>query len=423
MFNNYQQHKSHLLGKKSWNVYNADNVARVRRDEAEARAREEAEEQRMQQVDAERRLAILRGEVPPPFEEQPPASESSHDHGRRHRERDPLIEGRKRKRAGEDDTDFEMRVARERATAGQNAARELSGPVKSTSITTTTASLVDSRGHITLFSEEELRLAEKDEKTETEAAKKKRGEAEQHQVRFTSAAGRDAEGLLARNGPWYATPDGDVAALVPSKNVFGKEDPGRKAREVERLSASDPLAMMKRGAKMKSDDEKRGGEQNTAGKDTIIGRLVMNLTVASGLGRRGGNGTMIETDRETKTGTATVTITMSMTGIMNGVVTMRKGRGIATENEVGGVKEMRKGGEITLVTGTIDGLARTETIASIASTKTVMLMMVSMTITSITARRGQITGTSQDVQDTVRHSILDFCITQCSQYIKTLAST
>ncbi|KAK3489632.1 hypothetical protein B0T13DRAFT_480256 [Neurospora crassa] len=252
----------HLLGKKSWNVYNADNVARVRRDEAEAHAREEAEEQRMQQVDAERRLAILRGEVPPPLEEQPPASESSHDHGRRQRERDPLAEGRKRKRAGEDDTDFEMRVARERATAGQNAARELSGPVKSTSISTTTASLVDSRGHITLFSEEELRLADKGEKTETEAAKKKRGEAEQHQVRFTSAAGRDAEGLLARNGPWYATPDGDVAALVPSKNVFGKEDPGRKAREVERLSASDPLAMMKRGAKMVRDLNKEREREN-----------------------------------------------------------------------------------------------------------------------------------------------------------------
>ncbi|KAK3392465.1 hypothetical protein B0T20DRAFT_383266, partial [Sordaria brevicollis] len=250
----------HLLGKKSWNVYNADNVARVRRDEAEARAREEAEEQRMQQEDAERRLAILRGEVPPPLEE-PPAASDSGDHGRRHRERDPLAGGRKRKRAGEDDTDFEMRVARERAAMGESAVRELSGPVVKLTSTTTT-SIIDSRGHITLFGEEEVRLAERNQGAESEAAKKKREEAEQHQVRFTSAAGRDAEGLLAKNGPWYATPDGDVAALVPSKNVFGKEDPGRKAREVERLSASDPLAMMKRGAKMVRDLNKEREREN-----------------------------------------------------------------------------------------------------------------------------------------------------------------
>ncbi|KAA8631244.1 hypothetical protein SMACR_08260 [Sordaria macrospora] len=253
----------HLLGKKSWNVYNTDNVARVRRDEAEARAREEAEEQRMQQVDAERRLAILRGEVPPSLEEPVSSADPSNDPGRRrHRERDLLAGGRKRKRAGEDDTDFEMRVARERAMVGANAASELSGPVVNSASSTTAASLVDSKGHITLFAEEELKLAEKGEDLETEAAKRKREEAEQHQVRFTSAAGRDSEGLLAKNGPWYATPDGDVAALVPSKNVFGKEDPGRKAREVERLSASDPLAMMKRGAKMVREINKEREREN-----------------------------------------------------------------------------------------------------------------------------------------------------------------
>ncbi|KAK3344822.1 hypothetical protein B0H65DRAFT_524105 [Neurospora tetraspora] len=404
----------HLLGKKSWNVYNTDNVARVRRDEAEARAREEAEEQRMQQVDAERRLAILRGEVPPPLEE-PPAADSS-NHGRRHRERDPLTEGRKRKRAGEDDTDYEMRVARERATAGESAARELSGPVKSTSITT--ASLVDSRGHITLFAEEELKLAEKDEKTETEASKKKREEAEQHQVRFTSAAGRDAEGLLAKNGPWYATPDGDVAALVPSKNVFGKEDPGRKAREVERLSASDPLAMMKRGAKMVRDLNKERERENEERERELKDlrkeerrrekrRRTEHRRERHDSREPGGNETITETDREIET--ATVSVAMTATEIVNGVAIMRKGRETATENEVVSVKETGKGEEITLVTGTIDGLARSGTTASIATTEIAMVMMVSMIIINIiTDQKGRVTRTSQDMEEVIAHNILIF---------------
>ncbi|KAJ2986204.1 hypothetical protein NUW58_g5139 [Xylaria curta] len=56
---------SHLLGKKSWNVYNPANIARVKRDEAEAQVRAEAEEKRQQDAEAKRRLAILRGEDPP----------------------------------------------------------------------------------------------------------------------------------------------------------------------------------------------------------------------------------------------------------------------------------------------------------------------------------------------------------------------
>ncbi|KAG9717065.1 hypothetical protein KCU60_g9544, partial [Aureobasidium melanogenum] len=52
----------HLLGKKSWNVYNKDNIDRVRRDEAAAQAREQEAERRMDQEDAARRIAILRNE-------------------------------------------------------------------------------------------------------------------------------------------------------------------------------------------------------------------------------------------------------------------------------------------------------------------------------------------------------------------------
>ncbi|KAK4458432.1 hypothetical protein QBC42DRAFT_276732 [Cladorrhinum samala] len=234
----------HLLGKKSWNVYNADNVARVRRDEAAAKAKEEAEEQRMQEEDAERRLAILRGEVPPPLEDAPPEE----DLARPSKDRLPF-EGRKRKRAGEDDTDFEMRVAKERAEAGSRATRDLA-PRGGDS------SLVDSKGHITLFAEAQL-PPEKNEEAEREAAQKQREYMDQYQMRMANAAGRDGQGLT-KDGPWYASADGEASTVVPSKNVFGKDDPQRKLREATRLDASDPLAMMKKAAaKVRELDKER----------------------------------------------------------------------------------------------------------------------------------------------------------------------
>ena len=242
--------RSHLLGKKSWNVYNADNIARVRRDEAAARVREEADEQRMQQADADRRLAILRGEEPPapplptPFRD---AVDTVTTTAHSRPGRDGSI--RKRKRAGEDDTDFEMRVAREHAEAGDRASRELM-PLPS-------SSLVDSAGHISLFGgADELTTgrAGGNEEYEQDKKRKERELANQHQVRLADAAGRDGQGLTDGRAPWYATVDGEApAALVPSTNVWGKQDPGRKVREAARLDAGDPLAMMKRGAAMVRD--------------------------------------------------------------------------------------------------------------------------------------------------------------------------
>ncbi|KAK3321120.1 hypothetical protein B0T19DRAFT_259079 [Cercophora scortea] len=255
----------HLLGKKSWNVYNADNIARVQRDEAAARAQEEADEQRMQEGDASRRLAILRGESPPPLPEvleTDQGREPKHSHRRGDRDR-------KRKRAGEDDTDFEMRIAREQAEAGARVAAELSlgaipaaQQLPSTSSTTT---LYDSAGHISLFEPPPQNSQEKNPEAEREAAKKKREYTDQFQMRLVNAAGKDGLGLTD-GGPWYAAADGSEVsnALVPTKNVWGEEDPRRKVRETARLGASDPLAMMKRGAaKVRELDRerKREGEE------------------------------------------------------------------------------------------------------------------------------------------------------------------
>ncbi|KAF5643266.1 hypothetical protein F52700_2982 [Fusarium sp. NRRL 52700] len=225
----------HLLGKKSWNVYNADNIARVRRDEAAAKAAEEAEEQRMQEIDAQRRLAILRGEVPPPIEDDEPPKDEEHPV----RDRDAsqrTSTRRKRKLPGEDDTDFEMRIVRE----NENSALVRIEPEKKS---TSSAPLVDHNGHIDLLGDEKSRAhAEKNEEAEKEAKKKKQSYEDQYTMRFSNATGRD--GVLK---PWYSQSDA-AAPDASSKDVWGNHDPNRKERDTKRIVSNDPLAMMKQGA-------------------------------------------------------------------------------------------------------------------------------------------------------------------------------
>lgn len=262
---------SHLLGKKSWNVYNADSIARVQRDEAAAAAAEEAAEQRMQEVDAARRLAILRGETPPPLPEAEPEIDPS-DKKFTRRDRDGSgFQSKKRKRTGEDDTDFEMRLARERAEVGAKVSGEL--VVKSKE----TVDIVDKAGNIDLVGAPPAPspAAQKNPEYEREAAKKKREMEDQVQMRFSNAAGRDG---FAAGAPWYAKADGRTSTAIattiaattttkegldaeigmeaPTKNVWGKDDPRRKVRAVQKLNTDDPLAMMKTGAKRAREVEK-----------------------------------------------------------------------------------------------------------------------------------------------------------------------
>ncbi|ROV92593.1 hypothetical protein VMCG_08908 [Cytospora schulzeri] len=262
----------HLLGKKSWNVYNADSIARVQRDEAAAAAAEEAAEQRMQEVDAARRLAILRGETPPPVPEAEPVIDPS-DKKFTRRDRDSSgFQSKKRKRTGEDDTDFEMRLARERAEMGAKVAGELVVKAKGES-----GDIVDKAGHIDLVGGPPAPppAAQKNPEYEREAAKKKREFEDQFQMRFSNAAGRDG---FSAGAPWYAKADGrratdlatttavsttskagldaEIGMDAPTKDVWGNDDPRRKVRAVQRLNTDDPLAMMKTGAKRAREVEK-----------------------------------------------------------------------------------------------------------------------------------------------------------------------
>ncbi|RDW68353.1 hypothetical protein BP5796_09010 [Coleophoma crateriformis] len=227
----------HLLGKKSWNVYNHDNVERVKRDEAAARAKEEAEEQRMQEIDAARRMQILRGEEPTPIlaiEDKP----SDHDSVR---ERRPSGRDRKRRRYDENETDFEMRVASEQ-TQLNNEERQivLRRPVKD-------VPLVDHAGHIDLFPQEPAKVSvEKNAEAEKEKAKKQKEYEDQYTMRFSNAAGFK-QGL---DNPWYSKASSglDEDCMPVSKDVWGNEDPRRKEREAARAISNDPLAAMRQGA-------------------------------------------------------------------------------------------------------------------------------------------------------------------------------
>ncbi|PFH56714.1 hypothetical protein XA68_16108 [Ophiocordyceps unilateralis] len=232
----------HLLGKKSWNVYNANNIARVRRDEAAAIASEEAEEQRTQQIDAERRLAILRGEAPPPLDfpngddEVGPHEHQSFDEDSSRRSDSGVR--RKRKRQGEDDTDFELRLAREK-----NKERESRSNVLQRR-DTSSAPIVDRAGHTDLFGDERSRAhAQNKAEAESESRRKEQEYKDQYRMRLSSAAGK--AGL---SKPWYSQLDGGSATMdAPSKDVWGNEDPRRKQREAQRLVKDDPLALMKEG--------------------------------------------------------------------------------------------------------------------------------------------------------------------------------
>ncbi|KAI9807738.1 MAG: hypothetical protein M1826_004470 [Phylliscum demangeonii] len=234
----------HLLGKKSWNVYNTDNVARVKRDEAIAQAREEEEERRMQEVDAERRMQILRSGSTRsvPLHEDHPVPELLGSERRR-----------KRRKPGEDDTDREIRLAQETSRLGPSSALPVTKPSRPTP---TDTPLVDRNGHINLFPEERRAKSQvaKNPEAEAEAAKKKREYEDQYTMRFSNAAGFK-QSLAA---PWYSSLQEDKTGVKEpvGKDVWGNEDHARKRRDGIRRQDDDPLAAMKKGVAELRDVEK-----------------------------------------------------------------------------------------------------------------------------------------------------------------------
>ena len=221
----------HLLSKKSWNVYAPDNIARVKRDQAAARAREEEEDRRLQEQDSADRLAVLRGEGHTPPSQDKRSAESRESHGEDRRKR--------RRLDGEDDTERDIRPAREERQKRHRGHHQDRGRLD---VPTT-----DRSGHINLFPMKEQGQGrhEKNSEVEVEKARKQHEREDQYTMRLSNAAGKN----LDRSGPWYASSKRHTREdmdFVEGKDVWGTPDPAAKDREQFRQASNDPLAFMQR---------------------------------------------------------------------------------------------------------------------------------------------------------------------------------
>lgn len=160
-------------------------------------------------------------------------------------------------------------MARERTEAGGRIAEELARGGQGENQKRAVVDIVGKDGHIDLIgaSPPEIGKTDKNAEYEKEAARKKREMEDQYTLRFSNAAGRDG---FAAGDPWYASSstrqrapvstmaskDGEIGIETPTKNVWGRDDPKRKDREIKRITSNDPLAMMKMGAKKVREMEK-----------------------------------------------------------------------------------------------------------------------------------------------------------------------
>lgn len=205
----------------------------------------------MQEVDAERRIHLLRGIKPEviPTTSTPTEQVAERDEAPHKRER------KRRRRAGEDDTDRDIRLARE-----DQAVVPVKAELQVKSSKTSDAPLMDRRGHIDLFPMDGSRhSAPKNAEVEAEKAKKKKEFEDQYTMRFSNAAGfKQSIG----EKPWYHSSGiiQDKTLEVPSKDVWGNEDPRRKEREKLKVAADDPMAMMQRGVSQLRQVEKERKE-------------------------------------------------------------------------------------------------------------------------------------------------------------------
>ena len=193
----------------------------------------------MQEIDAERRIQILRG-----LHMEAPSAPVEEEQNGRNRETRPDRERKRRRIAGEDDTDRDIRFVKE-----DNALAPAKAEMQMKSKKSSDAPITDVNGHINLFPVDGSRHnAPKNAEVEAEKAKKQKEFEDQYTMRFSNAAGFKQD---ISEKPWYhkvsVSGDGEEEGEVPSKDIWGNEDPRRKEREKMRTIVDDPLATIQKG--------------------------------------------------------------------------------------------------------------------------------------------------------------------------------
>lgn len=191
----------------------------------------------MQALDAEHRMQILRGEIIASAAPSHRSSDTKECNSDKYERKDRVK--KIRKRAGENDTDFEMRVARQK---GEEAAAAKSRLVL----------------HDLNFPERSTDAGKrmKNSEAESEAAKIKKDYEDQYTMRFSNAAGLNQNpGQL----PWYLKPTVEVGSETDrvAKEFESNKNQRRQEREHKRIMNNDPLALMKSGARKVREVEKK----------------------------------------------------------------------------------------------------------------------------------------------------------------------
>ncbi|CAZ83079.1 unnamed protein product [Tuber melanosporum] len=187
----------HLLHHKSYHVYSAENIARVRRDEVDAAAREAAEDARMQAADAEARMKLLR---------------------ERAREGGSAVAAERGPERGALE-----QTARHIETQDHRPRQPLEGGI------------LGADGHINLFPAPTAPQGGNPEREREKREEKERAE---------GAMGK----AVGERRPWYSTVD-LVSGRQREKEKDGRKSEWEGKRDDRRKEAGDPLGVIRRGVR------------------------------------------------------------------------------------------------------------------------------------------------------------------------------